>query len=139
MAFSLQNLRMRMAHAPRAARVTVAWMALSLAFASAPCCEPIGRAEAAAAPVALDVNPHAPPADQAPASGQGSCIVWLDVGDSAADKSGAWVPFAAKVPAGAPRAVLMPVTTDVNAWQPHRLSVSSPEIALYLRHARLII
>ena len=133
MTFSLQNLRLRMARAPRAARLIVSWVALSLPFPLAPCCEPIGRAEAAAAPAASQG------ADQVPTSGQGPCIVWLDVGDSAADKSGAWVPSAAKAPAGAPRAVLTPVTTNVHAWRPYRLSVSAPEIALYLRHARLII
>lgn len=143
MTFSLQRLQIRTTRASRVARAFVTLAVVSLVLAFVPCCDPVGQAEAATAHAAASVDGHASTVthngDHAPAGSKGPCNVWLDIGANAAAKSAVLVPFMAKASAGVPHTVLVPVTADVHAWQPHRLSVSAPEIALYLRYARLII
>lgn len=137
---SLLRMRSRSARAPWGARLLAAWMVLSLTFALTPCCDIVGMANAAPAPAVAnhDQVPDAHADSQAPDSGD-PCATWLDRSDAVPPKVDDTSSSTAKVVLATPL-VFLPSASPAaaTAWRPFHLS-ASPPVALYLRHARLIL
>lgn len=140
MTFSLLRLRARRTRAPWRARLLAAWAVLSLTFAFTPCCDIVGKANAAPAPAVAN-HGHVPDAHadaHAPDSGSDSCASWLDRTDAVPPKADDAKPFLAVHTVVAPTAFRASVVAPARTgWLP-RFPVSPPT-PLYLRHARLIL
>lgn len=136
---SLQRLRTRTGRSPWGTRLLAAWAVLSLLFAFTPCCDVIGLANAAPAPVATDRDHGADAHGGGHASDGGDrCATWLDRSDAVPVKADEATPPGAQI-ALATLFVFSRGAASVSAvWRPFRLSASPPH-ALYLRHARLIL
>lgn len=142
MTFSLLRLRAQRTRAPWGARLLAAWVALSLTFAFTPCCDIVGKANAAPAPAAAN-HGHVPDPDvradaHAPDTGGDSCASWLDRTDAVPPKADDAKPFLIAHIIAALPAFRVGIVAPERAGPLPRFPVSPPT-RLYLRHARLIL
>lgn len=140
MTFSLLRLRAQRTRAPLGARLLAAWVALSLTFAFTPCCDIVGKANAAPVPATANHGHVSGVHADAYASDVGgdSCASWLDRTDAVPPKADDAKPFLTMHTVGAPPVFPGGFVAPAHAGSLPRFPVSPPTL-LYLRHARLIL